>query len=334
MTIHLASALFSILLLTGICGPGPRVGHALAYHAQYGVLVLYGGYDAAMIPQGDTWLYDGQVWRYTRSASNPPARANHAMAYDAGRGVVVLYGGVRADGELLGDTWEFDGVAWRQAAVSGPPARSETALAYDAARGVCVLYGGQAQATLPLSDTWEYDGFAWRQVITNHSPGGVVAGSGLRDHAMAYDAARGVVLLFGGDDSVNDSGNTWAYDGDDWAQQPTWASPFPRHGHAMAYDAAQQRVIVHGGWHNGPLSDAYFWAGDRWVLLDAQDTRPTGRSGHAIAYDAVSESLTLYGGLGAAGQPLTDMWALDAQGWRELAPNICIGGLYLSYVQR
>ena len=64
----------------------------------------------------------------------------------------------------------------------------------------------------PLSPAWERYGSAW----TNVSPGGM-AGMHFpttRDgHALAYDSARGVVVLFGGDDIGSYFSDTWEYRG-------------------------------------------------------------------------------------------------------------------------
>src|SRR5579871_868783 len=59
-------------------------------------------------------------------------------------------------------------------------------------------------------------------------------------HAMAYDAAHGQVVLFGGNGlgpAVND---TWVWDGTNWTLKSPQTSPPARVGHAMVYDS------VHG----------------------------------------------------------------------------------------
>ena len=76
--------------------------------------------------------------------------------------------------------------------VASPPARSSHAMAYDSARGRVVLFGGIGGLARNCGDTWEWDGDG-------------VGASGLAgarprargDHAMAYDSARGRVVLFG-----------------------------------------------------------------------------------------------------------------------------------------
>ena len=59
---------------------------------------------------------------------------------------------------------------------------------------------------------------------------------------MAYDWGRQRLVLFGGYNGMLVVGDTWEWDGVDWAQRNPVASPTRRVGHSMAYDAARQRV--------------------------------------------------------------------------------------------
>ena len=92
-------------------GPTPREGARMAFNAQTGQIVLFGGGRA---PSADTWAWDGAQW--SKVATNgPPGRAYHAMAYDAARGKIVLFGGYDGQNNRA-DTWEWDGRAWACAA--------------------------------------------------------------------------------------------------------------------------------------------------------------------------------------------------------------------------
>ena len=53
-----------------------------------------------------------------------------------------------------------------------------------------ILFGGG-------DDTWEYDGLSWRQ-ITPTDPEDDGSPSARFSAGLTYDAARGVVVLFGG----------------------------------------------------------------------------------------------------------------------------------------
>jgi hypothetical protein len=74
--------------------------------------------------------------------------------------------------------------------------------------------------------------------MTDIGPGGI---SG---HSMVY-GGRGIVL-FGGNDSSKDLGNTWEWDGKHWTQKQDMG-PGPRKHSSMAYDSKRDRVVLFGG---------------------------------------------------------------------------------------
>ena len=147
--------------------PPARQGHAMVFDVSRGETVVFGGMGSGSPPQpppsfGDTWTFDGVVWRQHKVAG-PSARGAAGAAYDSKRGVVVLFGGMSTAGPL-GDTWSWDGARWKKVADSGPPARAMGCLAYDKLRDRVVLFGGRAQYPNDLDDTWEWDGTSWKQV--------------------------------------------------------------------------------------------------------------------------------------------------------------------------
>ena len=77
---------------------------------------------------------------------------------------------------------------------------------------------------------------------------------------MAYDAARGVTVLFGGyNGGATYNGETWDWNGTTWTQRLV-SGPSPRYGHAMAYDAARGVTILFGGGTSTVTS------GETWLL--------------------------------------------------------------------
>lgn len=204
-------------------GPSARSGHAMACDSALRTVVLFGG-EGESGRLCDTWTWDGQGWTRQTSATMPPARYGHAMAFDAARKRVVLFGGLGGSGQL-GDTWEWDGKNWSKLSTAmAPPARSKHAMAYDGRRQKVVLFGGSVPAKRGLvrniGDTWEWDGRSWKKRIVTSS---IKARSG---HAMAYDAARGVVILFGGNVHVGaDMGDTWEWNGTTWIWRSGSRSP-------------------------------------------------------------------------------------------------------------
>jgi hypothetical protein len=109
---------------------------------------------------------------------------------------------------------------WTRVDLGVPLHRFGHALAYDEARGVTVLYGGlayyqpsdspSADQLKTLDDTWEWDGNTWVQRFPPTSLGP------LAGHLMAYDAARGVTVLYGGVVDGLQSTEVYEWDGADW----------------------------------------------------------------------------------------------------------------------
>jgi hypothetical protein len=200
--------------------------------------------------------------------------------------------------------------------LSWPPAGHSGAMAYDSGRKKVVMFGG---ATSPGNATWEWDGEtgSWelRQQMVGLRP------SRRYGHAMAYDAARGKVVLYGGiDESGGSNAEVWEWDGD--AETWTMKNPGPnpsRWGHAMAYHAELQRIVLFGGSYrhptlgDGDLFDVWEYDGatDSWVnkTYPLPPAWPRARRGHALAYDATRAVTVLYGGeVQALGGAVADLW--------------------------
>ncbi len=201
-------------------GPTSRGSSAMAFDGARGKVVLFGGYGATSpYYLGDTWEWDGTTWTQV-ATTGPSARSAHALAYDAARGRTVLFGGNGTSGKL-GDTWEWDGTTWTQVATTGPQSRYTHSLAYDSVRGKSVLYGGYYYLSgyVYLGDTWEWDGATWTQrASTGPTP--------RNGSALAFDAARGKTVLYGG--YVGNGGgwgsnenDTWEWDGTSWKRVVT-----------------------------------------------------------------------------------------------------------------
>jgi hypothetical protein len=288
--------------------PPNRRLHAMAYDAAQQQLVLFGGtsYNAPGAPFGDTWLLNGTSWTQANTPSAPAPRIAHAMTYDSIRHRVVLFGGYNfgSPPNPWGDTWEWDGVSWTQKSTSGPVGRWFTAMAFDIAGNRVILFGGykyQNPNWVPLDDTWAWNGTAWTQVPAT-GPSARTA------HAIAYDAARGQIVLFGGISSVNQPiDDTWVLSGNSWIPKfPPQPRPAARLTHALAYDAARQRVVLFGGSldANGSVvkNDTWEWDGSVWTQ-QSPSRSPSERQMHALAYDSDIQRIILFGGIG-----LDDTW--------------------------
>jgi Galactose oxidase, central domain len=65
--------------------------------------------------------------------------------------------------------------------------------------------------------------------------------------AMAYDAADGTLVLFGGEGRSGSLGDTWTWDGSAWTQVHPSTSPPPLAGAKMAYDPVSHDLVLTGG---------------------------------------------------------------------------------------
>lgn len=214
---------------------------------------------------------------------------------------------------------------WSQKANASPAARDIHAMAYAQACNRVVMFGGRlatggvAPANV-TDETWEWDGgtMTWAQFTPATRP----AARG--QHAMAYDAARQQVVLFGGFNSnfggLND---TWVYScaTHTWTQKFPANSPSARHAHAMAYDPNSQLVVLYGG--SSTLNDTWTWDGTNWAQV-AGANQPGIRYEHAMAFDGTR--VILFGGSKNAGQADNDTWDLTLTSpsvgtWTMIAPN-------------
>jgi hypothetical protein len=136
-------------------------------------------------------------------------------------------------------------------------------------------------------------------------------------HGMAYDALRGKVVLFGGDNGSGLLGDTWEWDGASWSLAST-NGPSPRTRVAIAYLPSVKGVVLFGGRDakGTPLDDTWLWNGSVWTLL--QVTKPPGRFSHSMATDLRREILVLFGGVSASGAELGDTWEFDGRKWGQV----------------
>ncbi len=295
-------------------GPLPRGYHSMAFDSARARAVLFGGFHNS-IYLDDTWEWDGNAWLARTPATRPSPRIDHGTAFDTARARVVLFGGQNDAGEVLGDTWEWNGTSWlaRQSATR-PTLRAKHALAYDERRGRTVLFGG-AQNIFGggFDDNWESTGTVWTQAAVATRP------PARDNHALAYDRARGRVVLFGGEvcplfQSCSLLGDTWEWDGTHWQQlalAPALA-PAARSHHVMTFDRNRDRVVLHGGRTAlGLQDDVWEWDGANWRMRGA-GVGPLPRSDHALVFDTSRGRAVMFGGNDTANHPSSETWEFFA----------------------
>jgi len=257
------------------------------------------------------------------------------MVYDAATQSTVLFGrgnGGVSPGVRYDDTWLWRDEWTRQSPATAPSARQGPGMAYDPTTGTVVLFGGGNSGDDKLGDTWTWDGDTWTQQFPPVSP---------RPRewdfpGMAYDAAAGTVVLFGGLGAGNQPlADTWEWNGTTkaWTQRFPASSPSARRG-MLAYDAARKNIVFFGGDNGaGDCCDTYY--GDTWTWNGVTWTEhfpasaPSARTDSAIAYDGYMDAVVLYGGFNVPGHGLNDTWIWDGTNWTEFSPATNPGGLWV-----
>jgi hypothetical protein len=198
---------------------------------------------------------------------------------------------------------------WNQVATNLPIGRHSAAMASDYDHEQVLLFGGATGALQAImGDTWRWDGLVWTALSPLTSP------AARAQHAMVYDRGRHKMVLFGGVNGSGWLGDTWEFDGANWALVAT-TGPSARSQHAMAYDNTRGRVVLFGGFDGALRGDTWEWDGTTWT--QTATTGPTPRRDLAMCFDYSSDLTMLYGGLDVSGNR-GDLWVYGGTGWYEV----------------
>ncbi|MCA8949762.1 MAG: hypothetical protein KDE27_09685 [Planctomycetes bacterium] len=171
-------------------------------------------------------------------------------------------------------------------------------------------------ALLPVAPSAAQIGVSWSLVAPSHSPPprGYLG--------MAANPSSAQTVVFGGFSSAGILGDTWVWDGVDWApRSSTSVTPPARYRHGMAYDAATSQVLMFGGYGLvGPfLRDTWLWDGTNWQQV-TPPTSPSERADFMIAGDLARQRVVLFGGYRTLGGYLGDTWEWDGSTWTQASP--------------
>ncbi len=299
--------------------PPSRAGFAIAFDVARSRLVLFGGSGGTNCDLGDTWEWDGANWQRASPAVSPRSRTFHAMAYDATRQRVVLFGGFWGCNFLntLTETWEWDGATWvLRTPTMSPGGRVDHAMAYDEGRRRLVMFGDYYSPSTQrwtYGQTWEWDGGNWAQRTPATKPASRIR------HGMAYDSARGEVMLVGGTDQLSGAGSdTWTWNGATWRERAFGTPSGPQI--AMVFDTSRNRVLVCPGYNQNQMGrvDVWEWDGAAFALRAAA-VAPSERIRFALAFDTTRGRAVLFGGYNDTLSELDDTWEWDGAAWSTRA---------------
>jgi len=129
--------------------------------------------------------------------------------------------------------------------------------------------------------------------------------------AMAWDAARDRVVVFGGNDvSSQHTVGTYEWDGASWFRTADGGPPITIYS-PLAYDGT--RIIA--------FTSGQTWAWDGAVWTGLPVVSPPTRSFFAMAYDSHRHRVVLFGGFdGFLGMHYNDTWEWDGTAWTHVMP--------------
>jgi hypothetical protein len=317
--------------------PSARAGVGAAFDKVLGKLVVFGGQSGSAY-LGDLWTYKSLVWLHP-PVTGPGTRLLAEMVYDEADMYVLLFSGALVHGTsvtFLSDTRTYVHGHWTLLKTSAsPPGRIGGMIAYDQTDGYVLLFGGRV-STLGFTlanDSWTFLAGKWTQLLPALSP------SARDASGMAFDAADGYVVLFGGYGIVPGAAylhtlnDTWIFQGGSWslwlphACTSCGASPSGRYVMAMAYDPWDGYIVLFGGYNDsllGPqvaLSDTWTFLGGAWSnITGTAGTPPLPRADPAFVYDSLDGYVLLYGGSNQTSAPLSDTWDFVGGTWTLLSP--------------
>ncbi|MFZ0891050.1 MAG: PKD domain-containing protein [Thermoplasmata archaeon] len=223
---------------------------------------------------------------------------------------------------------------------STPSPRYGSEMTWDASDGYVLFYGGENNFFIAYADTWTYFGGIWTNITSSVSGTPPPAAGG----GLAYDAALGKVVLFGGLNATGGySDYTWTYHAMSWTNVTATAGtpPSPRVLPAFSADSTNGQLVLFGG-----RSTAFTWLQDTWTFGNGTWVNVTSTLAFAMPLilnpvltdDPAGHGALLFGAAvwGVAAHPTTFIFANGA--WQNLTPSLLVSpngpyygaGIYVS----
>jgi hypothetical protein len=163
---------------------------------------------------------------------------------------------------------------------------------------VFLLYGCSEHPTYACS-SWKFSNGTWSSVPITSGPG-LLQNPGNTWASLAWDAADGYILAFGGQGLVGgswvDYNVTWAFQGVNWTKINGTHAPSVRDSAQMIYDPDIHSVVLFGGMNNSqPLNDTWTYSGGIWTQYSTPQRPSTVVAPSGMAYDSAHHALILLG---------------------------------------
>ncbi len=281
---------------------GPRSSPTMVYDPSWAKLLVGGGYSYS--GANTSWRWGDQAgWPY---GGYPTPYSGGTALWSDGDGLTVVSAG-------SADLWHRLDATWaRTTLATAAPSDYAAPVTYDPISDRLLMVTAEGSPTLEVHSV--VDG-AWASLPSVGAP------PARRAYAIAFDAARGELVLTGGEPIAFGEAlgpETWTYNGAAWSPVTPAVVPPPRSDAALAYDPIHQRVVMFGGEHS--TVDDLIYYGDTWTFDGATwtevplDVHPPNRSRAMLAFDPSRGTMVLLGG-----NALADAWEFDGTAWRFLA---------------
>jgi hypothetical protein len=153
----------------------------------------------------------------------------------------------------------------------------------------------------------------------------ISAPASVRGMGAVYDAARNVIVLFGGLDGQNRVlAETWEFDGSNWKKINTPTQPPARFWQGMAYDTDRKVVVMFGGNKNHDsqlLADTWEYDGRDWMQVRPANRPVETGFGPGMAYDSCRKKTVLISHRSPMSDSLPTTWEFDGKDWVNAQPR-------------
>lgn len=211
---------------------------------------------------------------WIRQDPQPSWGPTELWAYDSEIGCPVLQ---HQSGPGSTETWSRCTGSWQLLTTRGTPTPAGLFLVDDARDGY-LLYGGDDL----LNNTWTFSGGTWTHLALSTAP------SPRTGESVAYSAALGEVILFGGSTGAQSLQDTWAFSAGTWTLLTPSVSPWARFGAALADDSSDGYLVLFGGvvtrsGVTAAANDTWRFTAAGWTEL-APSTAPAAGSLSTVGY--------------------------------------------------
>jgi hypothetical protein len=139
--------------------PSARSSGEMAFHADRGTVIMFGGVETGNVQKDDTWAWNGTQWTQLTMLTHPPARNGQRMVYYPEKKYILMFGGNVMGGAPDNDTWTLDGGDWVQRFPSDSPSdRCCVGLAYfgGSQKKLFLFGGGILPSPVAVGDMWRW----------------------------------------------------------------------------------------------------------------------------------------------------------------------------------